>query len=377
MPNVTFSVGHNAINMSHDVALVEALLCVVRRTNGRAYMTQYDGRSDTATRNAITSFQRDQAIVAQPGAAGPAGAAAGGAIQDAAGVVNPFGPTINKLSQVTAGGQYQDLRVIAGTTTVYWPAPPGAAAVSSAAIRADANLDAAFRGNVARLVDMMYANYKIALSLTDSGGLRTFAQQYVLATVPRKDKNGNYFLATKAGPGESNHNFGMAVDLGFKGFKWLKANGVAGVADWWLRGLPGGKSAQLWAARNALASTLNLFPTALKGDLIHLQNFDDKNINMRNSLAQLLNLVGTMRWQVKGEIYSCDLGLGGAFYRAGKSEDVWGLKSSITAGNLSAAQKAAGVPVQAANSDVTNMKAKLKADFELAEANRQRWVPVP
>ena len=44
MPNVSFSVGHNATNMPHDVALVEALLCVVRRTNGRPYMTQYDGR---------------------------------------------------------------------------------------------------------------------------------------------------------------------------------------------------------------------------------------------------------------------------------------------------------------------------------------------
>jgi hypothetical protein len=362
--------------MPHDVALVEALLCVVRRTNGRPYMTQYDGRSDTAERTAITSFQRDQGIVAQPGA-GAAPPAAGGGIQDAAGVVNPFGPTINKLTQLTTGGVYQDLRVIAGTTTVYWPGEAADAAVSSTAIKADGGLDSAFRGHVAQLIDRMYANHKIVLSVTGSGTLRTFAEQYVLATVPRKDKNGKLFLATKAGPGESNHNFGMAVDLGFKGFKWLKANGVVAVADWWLRGVPGAKAAQLWKARNALASTLSLFPTSLAGDLIHLQNFNDANINMRNSLAQLLNLVGTMSWQVKGEIYSSDLGLGGAFYRLGKSEDVWGLKSSITAANLAAAQKAAGVPVQATNRDVSDMKVKLKADFELAEANRQRWVPVP
>ena len=50
MPDINFSVGTNAVNMAHDTALVEALLTVVRRSNGRGYMGQYDGRVDTVTR---------------------------------------------------------------------------------------------------------------------------------------------------------------------------------------------------------------------------------------------------------------------------------------------------------------------------------------
>ena len=72
---------------------------------------------------------------------------------------------------------------------------------------------------------------------------------------------------TGAGPGESNHNFGMAVDIGFKNFKWMRGNGAPTVDDWWLNNMPGVKSLPLWKVRNAVAKQFKLFPTALKGDV--------------------------------------------------------------------------------------------------------------
>jgi hypothetical protein len=67
-------------------------------------------------------------------------------------------------------------------------------------------------------------------------------------------KTGKVKYATGAGPGESNHNFGMAVDIGFRGFKFVKSHGGAEVDDWWLVKLGGAKAKELWTARNRIAA---------------------------------------------------------------------------------------------------------------------------
>lgn len=63
----------------------------------------------------------------------------------------------------------------------------------------------------AALVRTMFTTYQLVLTVAPSGGRRTFQNQYDIAT----DGSG----ATDAGPGESNHNFGQAVDIGFNHLK--------------------------------------------------------------------------------------------------------------------------------------------------------------
>jgi hypothetical protein len=107
-----------------------------------------------------------------------------------------------------------------------------------------------------------------------------------------------------------------------------------------------------------------------------LQSFDDAKLNTRRSLANLLNAVGAMKWKVAGEIYSCDLGLG-HYVAVGKSEEIWSLKATLSAQALAHAQKTAGKAINADAAAVNGLKAKLKADFEAAEANRFQWRPLP
>jgi hypothetical protein len=53
------------------------------------------------------------------------------------------------------------------------------------------------------------------------GTRRTFEAQYQLTLNVQNGK-----AVTNAGPGESNHNYGQAVDIGFKALRWLKKDGT-------------------------------------------------------------------------------------------------------------------------------------------------------
>jgi peptidoglycan hydrolase-like protein with peptidoglycan-binding domain len=397
MPDIKDSVGEGGLNQGHDVALVQAMLRVVKNAKGLPYLGgNYDGSYGGNTKAAILAFQKDHKTanagaapppVKLPGAGAPAGkigglggtlsgaigaavgAAAGmlaTALLDKAGHVKAKGPTIEKLNAMLPA-DYKDIRIIEGTKTLYWPGAAADADKHAKAIEGDADLEAGFRATVAKLVRTMFDRHKIVLSLTNTGGRRTFQKQYELRTQPKPP--------TGAGPGESNHNFGQAVDIGYKDFKWMKGDGRAEKDSWWLNDLAavsGSKAQQMWEARNRIAvDELGLHPSALKGDLIHLQQFSDAKVSMRRSLADLLTRVGTMKWQDGAGGYKCDLGGGKAFFPVGSAVDIWKGDATVSKAEIAGAK---GVPVgQIKEADVKAMRQKLRGDFDLAQTNWEKW----
>ena len=370
MADIKDSVGEGGTNRGHDVAMVQAMLRVVKNAKGHVYLHGiYDGSYGNQTKNAIIDFQKDYnlAPVPAPGKAAPPP----GPGQEKFGLINAGGVTVQKLNAMLPPS-HKDILVVEGTKTVYWPGSAADAANHEKNISNDADLEPSFRAIVAKLVNLMFARHKIVLSLTNTGGRRTFQKQFDLVTQPDPP--------TQAGPGESNHNFGQAVDIGFKGFKWMRGDGssVGPNRDtWWLNELAHfpAKSAEMWAVRNKIAADeLGLFRSNLKGDLIHIQKFSDDNVSMRNSLADLLTRVGTMKWS-HGGVYKCDLGGGGKHYPVGTSVQIWAGNSPVTKADVAAA---AGVPLaKVKDTDVKAMQQKLKAEFEAAEVKWVKWEAKP
>ena len=399
MPDITDSVGDAGANKVHDVALVQAMLTVIKNPKGRPYLTGYDGKSGNGTVHAITQFQTDQGLLAKPGA--HAGGGAGGGVAapaaEKAGLVTKGSPTLAKLAAALPAA-FTTMMIIENTRTVYFPGTDADAKASSKAISVMADLESVFRAKVVQLVDLMFAANKIVLSVTPSGGRRTFQQQFDTFTKT---------TSTKAGPGESNHNFGRAVDIGFNGFEWLKDDGVKTKDDFWLNRLTKDgadadgrkRAAELWKARDDIAvrGAPKLFNSILDGDDIHLQSFDD-NLPNDKALAALLNLVGKFKWDAehkKPRRYLCDLGFGGAMLNVGRTVDIWPLKATVTKAMIAQGRTAqlvaaatpkgpaavkAVVPVKekdVKDADLKTMLKALKDEFVTAEANWQKWKTVP
>jgi hypothetical protein len=232
----------------------------------------------------------------------------------------------------------------------------------------------------------MHVLHGIAIGVCRQGDRRTFQSQYDLLTSGRG--------VTNAGPGESNHNFGMAVDLGFAGLRWIRSNGnVVENEDSWLH--------QLDPQQNLTAEALKFWETlrtvgtsaavgAFRGpaaDRPHLQNWNDANVSMTRRLAVHLTNSGTMNWERVGgrpTRYSSDLGFGGAQYDVGTSANVWNNQATVTADMIRAGRAAqmAAHPQAGAQqpqlgpvtqADVTAMRAELRRQFELADANWENW----
>jgi hypothetical protein len=175
----------------------------------------------------------------------------------------------------------------------------------------------------------------------------------------------------------------MAVDIGFKGFKWMRSDGQQKVDDWWLNQLDNvshAKAQELWQARNDIAfQEMNMHPSALKGDLIHVQKFSDANISMRRSLADLMDRVGKMHWKHANSQYQTDLGLGGDFSPVGTATQIWAKNAQLSNAELAKAlSKAQNKQVKA--SDITadqleNLKLQLRGEMEIAETNAPQWKP--
>jgi hypothetical protein len=405
VPELTKSVGDGGANLKHDVALVRAMLLLVKDAKGAPYLAgPYDGTYSDAVKGAIAAFQRDWKLSpaaplpaagigagkAGPGnfkVAGPLGAGgaqvvvlpavgagaakaapvapAPGPGQEVSGVMAPGGPTLRKLAALLPA-THAELRVIAGHSTVYLAADAKAAAESEAAIAKDAEFEPQFRAKIATLVREMHGRHKIALSLTPTGRRRNFAQQ-------QKEVN------TKAGPGESNHNFGRAADIGFRGFRWLQGDGKIKQDVDWLNALQKTKAASasaFWDARDAIAKTLNLF--RLQFERVHLQAFDQAKVSNARSLVKLLNAVGTMKWEPR---YKSDLGFGGKLFAVGTARQIYAGNATVTDAEIAAAKSAAlgkaVAPADIKAADVQAMKDALKADFDRADQNWAKWAPVP
>jgi peptidoglycan hydrolase-like protein with peptidoglycan-binding domain len=124
MPDIKDSVGDGGINNIRDVALVQAMLTVVKGPKGAPYLTGYDGKSGHHTITAITAFQTDQGLLPKPGAAhapaGPGGAAPAVAVTEKAGQVAKGSAMLAKLVAALPA-DFATMRVIENTRTVYFP----------------------------------------------------------------------------------------------------------------------------------------------------------------------------------------------------------------------------------------------------------------
>ncbi|HEX4809911.1 MAG TPA: hypothetical protein VH325_13320 [Bryobacteraceae bacterium] len=412
MPDITDGVGDGGTNKVHDVAIVQAMLTVVKNAKGNPYLTDYDGKSGPSTIHAITAFQTDQGLIPKPpppaphhgahhaghpAAPPPPPPAAPAAAGEKPGLVAKGSTTLAKMVGALPA-DFAPMRIIENTRTVYFPGTDADENASSNAINTTGDLEPAFRSKVVQLVDLMFSTHKIVLSVTATGGHRTFQQQS--DTI----KKGT---STKAGPGESNHNFGRAVDIGFNGFQWLKGDGAKATDDWWLNKLTKdgkdkvgiARAAELWKARDVIAvnGTPGLFNSILSGDDIHLQSFDDNLPNDR-ALVDLLNRVGSLKWEAehkKPRRYNCDLGFGGKMFNVGTSVEIWDLKPTVTkkmiaeaktdvliraAADKGAAAVKAVVHVKEStitDAEVVALRKALKDDFIAAETNWLNWRSVP
>lgn len=403
MQLISGAVGNGGANNVSDVALVQAILVKIVRpaATGRAagpYLASYDGAAGQGTTDAITAFQTDNGLLPANGAAPAANA------RTTAGQVAPNDATWTKLLEKVPA-DFADMRVLAGAKTVYLAATD---AVKQARLTAAGNLTftSAFLLKVQATINKMYADHGIAVGVCPQGDRRTFQEQYALRTSGRG--------VTNAGPGESNHNFGGAADMGFKGLRWLRANGtVCENEGWWLAELDkvgGGQSDKFWAALRTAGTSIGAFRGPI-GDKPHLQNWNDAGVSMAASLAALLTASGTMRWTGRRGAYSCDLGLGGALIPVGNAVQIWSRQATITAADIQRLREAAAarpgaragaaVPPRAAQrngpavaagrpnvagptttppggaavtpAEVAAMKQALRGEFDRADANWRAW----
>jgi len=386
MQNLSGSVGEHGANARHDSALVQAILVLTRRPGNldpqrSKYLAAIDGDCGDRTKGAIRQFQYDQVFVA-PG--GGQSRAVPGVI---AGLVSPNDVTWEKMTAAVPS-EFSDLRVLNDSKTVYVAATP---AQRNARIGEVGRLtfQPTFRGSVVALINRIYDRHGVAIGVCRTGDRRTFQTQYELLTSGRG--------VTHAGPGESNHNFGQAVDLGFEGLRWLERNGtvVEDETSWLHRLDPQqratGEALVFWnMLRNeGVQIGLHRGPVA---DRPHLQAWSDAGIDMATRLADLLTRAGRMRWTGRQQRYQCDLGFGGQLFDVGSAAQIWNRQATITAATLTqarsqvrgqplvgpgAARQQGGAPAgppPATPEDIAAMRESLRADFAAADGSWQTWL---
>lgn len=403
MPKITATVGHLGLNKKHDVALVQAMLRVIKDPKGQPYVTfGYDGdfTPGGATFKAIKAFQEDYKTNAGPP-------------PEPAGKLELNGKTFNKMVELLPVS-HKEIRALENFSVVYLPGTPAEANAAGARVTSDPNFTDDFKGKLSALINTFYQKYGIVLSVTPdkaNGGFRKFQEQRDLM-----DKLGeNGLPVTQSGPGESNHNWGNGADVGFAHFCWLKGNGsvitvqqVAGVGDGsWLGELkPSNPAAvaELWKLRNQLTS---LFQSALAGDMPHLQTFSDHQVSMGHSLAEHMSAEGCMWWEFKQGAYWCNYGLANkeTKFKVGTAKRIWDQAVNVDETSLATAlnqaearRKISSLPdyeeairkaiveltpdppsvwkhtdIKKAHCDM--MRAFFRADFELSEENYTTWKP--
>ena len=381
MQLITGSVGENGANALSDSALVQAILLKIQRAAtptvpAAPYLSSYDGVVGNGTKTAIRNFQTDHVFVSADGTQSTNVANA------TAGLVSPGDVTWTKLLE-KVDPLFSDMRVLVGGKTVYVAATAAQLQTRIAAANA-LTFTPAFRLKVFACINRMHVLYGTAISVSAQGDRRSFQQQYNLLTGP-----GN---VTNAGPGESNHNFGMAVDLGFKELRWLKRNGtvVENETSWFhkLDAETGfnGESIKFWDVMREVGTSPQV--AAFRGpvsDRPHLQNWSDAGVSMTARLPFLLTSAGAMRWSRANGVYTCDLGYGGAYFPVGSSSQIWNNQATVTIPQITLARAAGQAahpprpgtppPGPVTQADVVAMRAALRADFVAADAAWQTWTP--
>jgi len=215
MQIISDSVGFKGKNKPSDVALVQAILlktpCMPagNNTKSKTYLSAYNAESDDNTLKAIREFQGDYVNVTPDGKQCILNPNAVDAL------VQPGDVTWQKLLE-KVDRDFINMRILEGGKTVYLAASAQQLSDSLAGCQSFSFADA-FRPKALACINRMYSKSAIVISVCRQGGRRSFQEQQ--AILNRHDG------ATHAGPGESNHNFGMAADLGFQGLRWLKKDG--------------------------------------------------------------------------------------------------------------------------------------------------------
>lgn len=333
MVDIKQGVGDQCANTSEETALVQLMLRVVKNAQGQPYYaSDYNGKFDVALKAAITAFQKDYKLIDVKQAAPEAQKAPLKAAQPFAEKEGVLAPNSKSLDALVAKlpPDYKDIRIIPGTKTIYVPGNGAKAALTAAAIRNQKELNPDFREKVAQLVETVFKEHKIVLGIPSDGWRRDFQGQAAVNPA-----------ATGAGPGESAHQFGRSVDIGFQSLKWVNGDATFKTEDFWLNknGLPQTKKEEFWSARNAIAyKQLGLHKTNKPGDLIHVQSFDDAKLSWGKSLAKLLETVSPnkAKWSVapgSPNNYKVDPGLGGTV-TAGSAYDIWTGNAAINKAEL-------------------------------------------
>src|SRR5256885_16917319 len=119
MPDIKDSVGEGGSNQVHDVALLQAMLRVVKDAKNAPYLgVDYDGSYGAQTRAALERFQNDHKLA--PAKAAPGQPQAGGA-KEALGLAAAGGATVAKLSGMlpeigrASGRERGEISVVAGS----------------------------------------------------------------------------------------------------------------------------------------------------------------------------------------------------------------------------------------------------------------------
>lgn len=380
MRDLTGSVGvGSAHNRIHDVALIQAMLCVARKPeSGRAFSSRpWDGRFDALTGRTIEDFQ--EAI----------GISEAGSEPDRRGRIEPGGPTFLELKRAVTrqGADYARLRALPGSAMIYLEATSEELAAKLDGIR-ESELEDGFKSKVLELAALTYE--KLGLALGGWGEMsyrRSFAEQFKVCSE-------GY---SRAGPGESSHQFGRAVDIGFGGLRYLRPDGTIGaIADEhsFDGDLDPAQREALYGARNRIWERPPYGEGALfrirfhdqngrpivDADPSHFQGFNQFEslypgvpvVSMRRSLAEHLSLVSSMRWEATPGGYACDLGLGGEPIDVGSAAEIWSGRSTLSRDRFVVALAARGAGTEA---DFEAARFSLKRAFEAAERCWREWVP--
>ena len=402
MQMISKSVGAGGANEKQDATLIQVMLMKVKRftsvgVTSNGYLSSYDGDCGNKTIAAIKAFQDDQVwnpAAPKPPAApplfSPMSFAAKTATAVAAapvpfvkpGLIEPDDATWKALVAQTPP-EFQDLRALPGGKIAYIAGTENQRQASVTAALAETFVEE-FRQKVILCINAMHKNHGIVISVCAAGARRDFATQDGLLN------NGQN--VTHAGPGESNHNFGMAVDMGFKGLRWIHPHGaIEENEDSWMHKLDPGQvvnqhALKFWQAMRDVGTSpaVGLFRGPEK-DRPHLQNWNDAGVDMGVRLADLLTRAGTMKWSVhySGHYkYRTDLGWGGGVVEAGTASEIWNGNSTITLEAMKAARQTAppnpalaGPPAPLTATDVIAMKKTLQDQFKLADAAWRTWTP--
>lgn len=368
MQDLTGIVGLGGANAVHDAALVQAILFACRRpavldpTQSR-YISTIDGDFGKGSRDALTQFQHERVFVTPDGLAStPVHNATIGQVRT--------GDLTWQTMQRLIDPAFRALRVLPGSKVPYLEASTETR--NEAILQAEGeNFHTNFRPRVSALINRMHALHGIVLRVCPQGGRRSFQEQYNLLVGP-----GN---VTNAGPGESNHNFGQATDIGFKGLRWIRPDGTIEEHETpWLHKLEaqsggGAKALVFWNAQREVGTTdpILLF-RGPESDRPHLQAWNDAVVSMRRSLAGLLTSTSGMRWRAQTG-YQTDFGLpGNTYYAVGSAAQIWSRTGPIPLPALQA--NGFNGPEIAHGTSV--LRDRLRAAFEAAETNWTQWQPL-